>query len=97
MTHTVKTITIGHTTLELPASMPNKDIQQLAGYLATLRRVESHGLWAEEYQVVFYVDANGPTITLGEQEVHTKQEAKELQAADQLAREAKQKAESAMG
>ena len=97
MTHTVKTITIGHTTLELPAAMPSKDIQQLAGYLATLRRVESHGLWAAEYQTVFYVDTNGPTITLGEHEVHTKHEADELQAADRLAREAKEKAERAMG
>ena len=97
MTHTVKTVTIGLITLELPAAMPSKDIQQLAGYLATLRRVESHGIWATEYQTVFYVDTNGPTITLGEHEVHTKQEADELQAADRSAREAKEKAERAMG
>jgi hypothetical protein len=97
MTHTVKTVTIGLTTLELPAAMPSKDIQQLVGYLATLRLVESHGLWAAEYRTVFYVDTNGPTITLGEHEVHTKQEADELQAADRSAREAKEKAERAMG
>jgi hypothetical protein len=97
MTHTVKTLTVGSTTLELPAAMPTKDIQQLAGYLATLRRVESHGIWATEYRTVFYVDTNGPSITLGEHEVHTKQEADELQAADRSAREAKEKAERAMG
>jgi hypothetical protein len=45
MTHTVKTITVGHVTLELPTGMPSKEIQQLAGYLATLRRVESLGLF----------------------------------------------------
>jgi hypothetical protein len=33
MTHTVKTLTVGNTTLELPAAMPSKDIQQLAGIL----------------------------------------------------------------
>jgi hypothetical protein len=97
MTHTVKTLTVGNTTLELPAAMPSKDIQQLAGYLATLRLVESHGLYAAQYQTVFYVNTNGPTITLGELEAHTKHEADELQAADRLAREAKEKAERAMG
>jgi hypothetical protein len=97
MTHTVKTLTVGNTTLELPAAMPIKDIQQLVGYFATLRLVESHGLWAEEYRTVFYVNTNGPSITLGEHEVHTKHEADELQAADRLAREAKEKAERAMG
>jgi hypothetical protein len=97
MTHTVKTLTVGNTTLELPAAMPSKDIQQLAGALATLRLVDSHGLWATEYRTVFYVHTNGPTIMLGEQEVHTKHEADELQAADRLAREAKEKAERAMG
>jgi hypothetical protein len=97
MTHTVKTLTVGNTTLELPAAMPSKDIQQLAGALATLRLVDSHGLWATEYRTVFYVHTNGPTITLGEHEVHTKHEADELQAADRLAREAKEKAERAMG
>jgi hypothetical protein len=97
MTHTVKTLTVGLTTLELPAAMPSKDIQQLVGYLATLRCVENHGLWATEYRTVFYVHTNGPTIMLGEQEVHTKQEADELQAADRSAREAKEKAERAMG
>tara|TARA_R110000822_G_scaffold82650_1_gene195352 strand:- start:263 stop:547 length:285 start_codon:yes stop_codon:yes gene_type:complete len=92
MTQIIKTITIGHTTLELPAGMPSKDIQQLAGYLATLRRVEGQGLWAEDYRTISYVETNGPAITLGEMVVHTKQEAEELAAADKLARDAKEKA-----
>ena len=92
MTQTIKTITIGHTTLELPAGMPSKDIQQLAGYLATLRRVEAQALWAEDYRTVSYVETNGPAITLGEMVVHTKQEAEELAAADKLARDAKAQA-----
>ena len=90
MTQTIKTITIGYTTLELPAGMTSKDTQQLAGSLATLRRVESQALWAEEYRTVSYVEANGPAITLGEQVVYSKEETEELAAADKLAREAKE-------
>ena len=92
MTQIIKTITIGHTTLELPAGMTSKDIQQLAGYLATLRRVEGQGLWAEEYRTVSYVETNGPAITLGEQVVYSKEETEELAAADKLARDAKAQA-----
>ena len=90
MTQTIKTISIGHTTLELPAGMTSKDTQQLAGYLATLRRVEAQPLWAEDYRTVSYVEANGPAITLGEMVVHTKQEAEDMAAADALARKAKE-------
>ena len=92
MTKTIKTVTIGYITLELPASMTNKDIQQLAGYLATLRRVESVGLYADTYRSVSYVEVNGCAITLSEQEVYTKDEALQLGVDDKLAREAKEKA-----
>lgn len=87
---TIQTITIGHVILELPAGMPSKDIQQLAGYLASLRRVESHGLWADDnYRNIQYVEANGPQVQLGELEVYDKVEADRLYAEDKTAREAK--------
>jgi len=90
---TIQTITVGHVVLELPAGMPSKDIQQLAGYLASLRRVECHGLWADEkYRNVQFVEATGPQIQLGELEVYEKVEADRLYAEDLAAREAKKTA-----
>jgi hypothetical protein len=98
MTHTVKTLTVGLTPRW--SYQPPCPARTSSNWLDTWQLsacVESHGLWATEYRTVFYVDTNGPTITLGEHEVHTKQEADELQAADRSAREAKEKAERAMG
>ena len=93
MTYTVKTITVGHITLELPTGMPSKEIQQLAGYLATLRRVESHALWADDhYRTVQFVETSGPSITLGELQVETEEEAKRLYEEDKAARKAKEAA-----
>jgi hypothetical protein len=92
MTQTIKTITVGYIVLELPAGMSNKDIQQLAGYLATLRRVESIGLYADTYRTVSYVETSGLAITLNDQEAYTKEEALQLGADDKLVREAKEKA-----
>ena len=88
--NTIKTITVGHVILELPAGMPSKDIQQLAGYLASLRRVESHGLWADDkYRNVQFVESSGPQVQVGELEVYEKVEADRLYAEDIAAREAK--------
>jgi hypothetical protein len=99
MTLTVKTITVGHVTLELPTGMPSKEIQQLAGSLATLRRVESLGLWADDhYRNVHYVETSGPSITLGELLVETEEEARRLpkqggpHEEDKAARKAKETA-----
>ena len=87
---TIQTITVGHIILELPAGMPSKDIQQLAGYLASLRRVESYGLWADDnYRNIQYVEASGPQVQLGELEVYDRAEADRLHAEDKAAREAK--------
>jgi hypothetical protein len=91
MTLTVKTITVGHVTLELPTGMPSKEIQQLAGSLATLRRVESLGLWADDhYRNVHYVETSGPSIMLGELLVETEEEARRLHEEDKAARKAKE-------
>jgi len=90
MTHTVKTITVANVTLQLPKDMTSKEIQQLAGSLAPLRRVESLGLWADDnYRNVHYVETSGPSITLGELLVESEEEARRLHEEDKAARKAK--------
>jgi len=90
MTHTVKTITVGYVTLELPTGMPSKEIQQLAGYLATLRKIDSHLLDTEgKYRTVRFVESSGPTITLDEIEVETQEEADRLKEENNATRKAK--------
>lgn len=93
MTHTVKTITVGYITLELPAGMPSKEIQQLAGYLATLRKIDSHMLESDgKYRTVHFVETSGPSISLSEMTVETAEEADRLYEENKTSRKAKEPA-----
>jgi len=86
---TVRTIKVGYTTLALPEGMAHKDIVQLAGYLASLRTVNTHYLHAAEpHREVHFTDADGPSVCVGEREILSRAEATEAYEADKLARAA---------
>lgn len=84
-----KIITVNETSFALPAGMTTKEIQALAGMLATLERVEYRydDLTYDKY----YYLANGSQIGITETVVMTKEEAV---AKAKAKREAKEAAEA---
>lgn len=77
----------------LPEGMGNKDVQALAGFLVTLTKVDyEYGYNMEE---TAYYAKDGAQVSIGEQELVTKAEAKARGEKGRAAYEAKQAAEKA--
>lgn len=88
-----KIIIIDSTKYVLPEGMSNKDIQALAGFLITLTKVDyqyGYGIGDSAYYA-----ADGAQVSIGDQELVTKAEAKAFGDKAKSAYEVKQAAEKA--
>jgi hypothetical protein len=87
-----KIITIDSSKYQLPEGMSNKDIQALAGFLVTLTRVDYEYCYGQE-ESAFYAK-EGAQISIGEQDLVTKAEARAKSDKSRAEYEARKAAEA---
>ena len=87
-----KIITIDSNKYALPEGMSTKDVQALAGFLVTLTRVDYEYCYGQE-ESAFYA-REGAQVSIGEQELVTKVEAKAMAAKSRAEYEARKAAEA---
>tara|TARA_R110000823_G_scaffold214558_1_gene344392 strand:- start:15 stop:290 length:276 start_codon:yes stop_codon:yes gene_type:complete len=87
-----KIITIDSNKYQLPEGMSTKDVQALAGFLVTLTRVDYEYCYGIEESA--YYAREGAQISIGDQELVTKAEAKAKGDKGRAAYDAKKAAEA---
>jgi hypothetical protein len=87
-----KIITIDSNKYQLPEGMSTKDVQALAGFLVTLTRVDYEYCYGQE-ESAFYA-REGAQISIGDQELVTRAEAKAKSDQSRAAYEARKAAEA---
>jgi hypothetical protein len=88
-----KIITIDSNKYQLPEGMTSKDIQSLAGFLVTLTRVDYEYCYGIEESA--YYAKEGAQVSIGDQELVTKAEAKARSDKGRAAYDARKAAEQA--
>jgi hypothetical protein len=88
-----KIITIDSNKYQLPEGMSTKDVQALAGFLVTLTRVDYEYCYGQE-ESAFYA-REGAQVSIGEQELVTRAEARAMSAKSRAEYEARKAAEAA--
>ena len=89
-----KIITIDGSKYALPEGMSVKDIQALAGFLVTLTKIDYEYCYGQEDNAFYACD--GAQISIGEQDLVTKAEAKAQSTRSREAYEARKAAEAAV-
>ena len=89
-----KTITIDGSKYALPEGMAIKDVQALAGFLITLTKIDYEYCYGQE-ESQFYA-CNGAQVSIGEQDLVTKAEAKARSTKSREEYEARKAAEAAV-
>lgn len=87
-----KIITIDSNKYQLPEGMSTKDVQALAGFLVTLTRVDYEYCYGSGEN--FYYAREGALISVGEQELVTRAEAKAAADKSRAEYEARKAAEA---